>query len=75
MAKYVDFSSAGSGHAGTEIDPFSFSDFITDIGALVATEDYYCKGTYETDGAVNFTGSQIYNTFGWDISTNGPWRL
>jgi len=73
MAKYVDLSLAGSGHAGTDIDPFSYPDFKADVETAGA-ETYNLKGEKETvDDFFNSKNNQVYQA--WNSLSYGPFRL
>lgn len=47
MAKYIDFTVSGTGHAGTTADPFSWGDLKTMISTGTDT-DYYIRGSIST---------------------------
>ena len=77
-ALYVDLAAVGTGHAGTDVDAFSFDDFIADIADADVGTEYRLKGSFEYAGstAVNFVGLNGGHSFlPWDAATNGPWRI
>ena len=41
---YVDLGYTGTGHAGTDHDPFSFEDFRASTGANTGSDHYYVRG-------------------------------
>jgi hypothetical protein len=73
MAKFADISVSGSGHAGTDIDPFTYTDLKTDI-ELGLAETYNIKGENEqSNGLFVPSYNQIYQA--WDAALYGPFRI
>lgn len=68
----IDNSYTGTGHAGTENDPYSLSDF--QVSLAINNNTYYIKGT--RSGENNSILAQGFDNIlkGWDVQTNGPWR-
>jgi len=78
MASYIDFDLETDGHAGTELDPFSFQD-LYDVWSNVyplPAGDYYAKGSYDagSSGLEFFDGAVDVNFMAWDLELYGPWR-
>jgi hypothetical protein len=77
MAKYVDLGAAGTGHAGTTGDPYSWADAITFVNALVP-DTLYIKGQISTALWWAIQSTPTANGFSflpWDLETNGPFRI
>jgi hypothetical protein len=73
MAKYANISVSGSGHAGTELDPFTYIDLKTDI-ELGLAETYNIQGENEqSNGLFIPQDNQIYQA--WDAALYGPFRI
>lgn len=76
---YLDLGSSGTGHAGSENDPWSVSDWQS---AVSTNQSYviYTKGTIiDTTGTIDVafdTSGTIVNYYlPWDPLINGPWRM
>lgn len=69
---YVDLSREGSGYAGTKLDPFSYLDYKS-VSSTV-NDEFYLKGKYVLPDLNSFSIAKG-NHYGWDIVTNGPWRI
>lgn len=83
---YVNLSDNGSGHAGTESDPYSFEDWKDRVDTPVITESdiiFYMRGTrtttncnfYFTMNPDWYTCDHYTKYLPWGASVNGPWRL
>jgi hypothetical protein len=82
MAKYVDISDGsqpgvsaytdtGDGSSGS---PFNFAQWDADINDEVQ-ETYYIKGWHVIANNFVHTGMAGGYFYGWEVPTNGPWRL
>lgn len=73
---YADLSLGTDGHSGTTGDPFSWLDLYNHSFNNQSGNTYNIKGIYTYLGLTQL-GMSVYNNIwqGWDLSTNGPWRL
>jgi len=85
MAKYVDISDGsepgvpaytGTGHAGTEVDPFSYDDWDSYIDANPG-ETYYVRGWFATLASGEHIDGFVHPTtvFTWERWGAKPWRI
>jgi hypothetical protein len=70
---YVDLNTSAGSHVGTTGDPFSVTNFVTNINGAGVANTYYLKG----QGSVDCTGFSIQAHIfrAWDLVAYGPWRL
>jgi hypothetical protein len=74
--RYLDLSSDTDGHAGSDVDPFSFGDWQDYLIANTLDTTMHVKGacTVNSDIVLNATGERI-DYVPWDPSVNGPPRI
>lgn len=75
---YLDLAQAGSGHSGTEIDPWSIADWQSFLQIDIDNRTIYVKGTGTyTEQALQWDslGGSYTDYRAWNPSVNGPWRL
>lgn len=71
MAKYIDLAQTGTGHEGTELDPFSWADYVAYVN-VAGVGDFYIKGS----ATVTLWPDEVtVNVSPWNFETNGPYRL
>jgi hypothetical protein len=82
MARYCDLSSSGSGHAGTELDPWSWADLVSNtLPYFVDTfGDLFIKGSVDTtdnllwafdEGSISYEIKNWVEGEIWRINTTG----
>ena len=73
MSVYVDLLNAlgGDGHAGTELDPFSPTDFRTSLSAHVETE-FFLKGSHSFAPVETIDSSAVKSFYKWG---SDPYRI
>lgn len=68
---YVNLSLGDDGHAGTDIDPFSFNDLSTFLNTNPTGHIFYMTGT-KTSGDIILKQNSF---LAWDLEQLGPWRM
>jgi hypothetical protein len=72
---FLDLNATGSGHAGTNVDPYSFIDWQFTLTTSVGISyDFYVRGQLITD-SITIRGNSSTRYFSWDPAINGPWRI
>jgi hypothetical protein len=75
--RYIDFDSTGTGHAGTDVDPFSFDDWQASLILNILPITFYVKGQVTTalsEILLHGTGERV-DYVAWNPSVNGPPRI
>jgi hypothetical protein len=71
---YCDFALTGSGHAGTELDPFTFGEMETSIGDESGNAPIYkCKGSCTS--SISYFDVEDATLEPWDAQQFGPPRV
>ena len=71
MAKYVDLSLETDSHAGTDVDPYSPTDFRASLSAHVETE-YFIRGTHSFAPVETIDSSAVKSFYKWG---SAPYRI
>jgi hypothetical protein len=68
--KYVELNRAGTGYAGTDVDPYSWADVLANLSA---SNTYFMRG--QASLTTDFASSLAFTFKAWNIAEYGPWRL